>query len=456
MEVTGKNPERSARSPWAALQDTEEVEIHPPLRKPDGEIAVPGSKSYTNRAIIISALAEGSSTLRDILRSDDSYWCLDALQRLGVRLQVEGNTVVLEGTGGEWPNKSGSLYIGAAGTIARFLPGALAAGREGRWTLEGNGRLSERPVRPLIGALNRIGADIRYLANEGQLPVHIKARGLAGGNVTVSGAVSSQFLSGLLMASPYAAQKTEIKVEDNIVQHAYVGMTIELMKRYGVAVEHNETYDTFAIEPQRYQGQDIQLEADASTSCYFLAYAALTGGHIRITNLTAATLQPDIGMLNVLERMGCRVSSGAAGIELWGTDSLRGGFTVSMREMSDQTLTLAALAPFADAPVTITDAEHIRTHECDRISAMCDSLTRLGIRVEEHRDGMTVHPGVPCPTVALDTYDDHRMAMSLALIGARVGGIRLRDPGCVSKTCPSFFEDMRRLGLRVKFANGSM
>ncbi|NOU94928.1 3-phosphoshikimate 1-carboxyvinyltransferase [Paenibacillus sp. LMG 31456] len=445
-------PERNSRSPWAALHDKEEVEIHPPSQPPDGAIAVSGSKSYTNRAIIISALAEGPSILRDILRSDDSYWCLDALQKLGVSVQVEGNTVSIEGTGGEWPNPSGSLYIGAAGTIARFLPGALAAGSSGSWVLEGNERLSERPVRPLVKALNTIGADIRYTANVGQLPINIKARGLTGGMVTVSGAVSSQFLSGLLISSPYAEQRTEIRVVDNIVQHAYVGMTIELMKRYGVVVKHNEAYEHFTIEPQRYKGQDIQLEADASTSCYFLAYAALTGGHIRITNLTAATLQPDIGMLKVFERMGCRVSSDADGIELWGPDSLQGGFTISMREMSDQTLTLAVLAPFADAPITITDVEHIRTHECDRISAMCNSLTRLGIQVEEHRDGLTVHPGVPIPGEALATYDDHRMAMSLALIGSRVGGLRLRDPGCVSKTCPSFFEDMRKLGLQVKLS----
>ncbi|MCR8636575.1 3-phosphoshikimate 1-carboxyvinyltransferase [Paenibacillus radicis (ex Xue et al. 2023)] len=442
-------PERNSRSPWAALYDREEVEIHPPTKPPDGAIAVPGSKSYTNRAILISALAEGSSILGDILRSDDSYWCLNALQQLGVSLQVEGNTVSIEGTGGEWPNPAGSLYIGAAGTIARFLPGALAAGSRGSWLLEGNRRLSERPVRPLIKALNTMGADIRYTADIGQLPIRIEARGLAGGKVTVSGAVSSQFLSGLLIASPYAKQRTEIRVADKMVQHAYVGMTIELMKRYGVVVEHNEAYDHFIIEPERYQGQNVQLEADASTSCYFLAYAALTGGHIRITNLTAATLQPDFGMLKVFERMGCKVNSDAEGIELWGPEMLQGGFTISMREMSDQTLTLAALAPFADAPITITDVEHIRTHECDRISAMCDSLTRLGIQVEERRDGLTVHPGMPAAGEALDTYDDHRMAMSLALIGSRVGGLRLRDPGCVSKTCPSYFEDMRKLGLQV-------
>ncbi|TDF95494.1 3-phosphoshikimate 1-carboxyvinyltransferase [Paenibacillus piri] len=450
--MNGLEPGPGSRSPWAALQHIGEVEIHPPAEPPDGAIAVSGSKSYTNRALIIAALAEGASTLRGILRSDDSYWCLDALRKLGVSCSVEGGTVELAGNGGEWPTPSGSLYIGAAGTIARFLPGALAAGSAGGWTLTGSSQLNERPVRPLIDALNAIGADIRYEADEGRLPVRIAARGLAGGEVTVSGAVSSQFLSGLLIASPYARQRTVITVEDQIVQHAYVGMTIELMKRFGVTVEHNAAYDRFIVESQRYQGQDVQLEADASTAGYFLAYAALTGGRIRITNLTAATLQPDIGLLQVFERMGCRVFCGSEGIELSGTETLKGGFTISMKEMSDQTPTLAAIAPFADAPITITDVEHIRKHECDRIHAICESLTRLGIRAEEHRDGLTVHPGMPQPPAeALDTYDDHRMAMSLALIGSRAGGLRLRDPGCVSKTCPSFFDDMGKLGLRVNW-----
>jgi 3-phosphoshikimate 1-carboxyvinyltransferase len=211
---------------------------------------------------------------------------------------------------------------------------------------------------------------------------------------------------------------------------------------------HNELLDLFEIKPQVYTARTLTLEADASSSCYALAYAALTGGHVLVTNLPAHTNQPDIGMLELFERMGCHVRKSAAGVELWGTQQLKGGFTVSMKEMSDQALTLAAMAPFADAPITITDVGHIRNHECDRIRAMCESLGRLGITVVEHEDGMTIYPGTPRAGI-LPTYDDHRMAMSLALIGSRMAGIRLLDPGCVSKTYPSFFEDMEKLGLGV-------
>jgi 3-phosphoshikimate 1-carboxyvinyltransferase len=446
------NPEFQARSPWAVHPDRKQAEIHPPAQPPDGSIAIPGSKSCTNRALIIAALAKGTSTIGHILRSDDSYWCLNALQRLGVKLEIDGSTVTIEGTGGNWPNRQGSLYLGAAGTAARFLPGALAACASGSWLIEGNQRLSERPIRPLIDSLLQLGANIRYTATDGQLPLAIEAQGLNGGSVNLSGAVSSQFISGVLIASPYARQATRIVITDSIVQHAYVRLTMELMEQFGVSVMHNELLDLFEIKPQVYTARTLTLEADASSSCYALAYAALTGGHVLITNLPAHTNQPDIGMLELFERMGCHVRKSAAGVELWGTQQLKGGFTVSMKEMSDQALTLAAMAPFADAPITITDVGHIRNHECDRIRAMCESLGRLGITVEEHEDGMTIYPGTPRAAI-LPTYDDHRMAMSLALIGSRIAGIRLLDPGCVSKTYPSFFEDMEKLGLGVSPIN---
>jgi 3-phosphoshikimate 1-carboxyvinyltransferase len=447
-EPESLNPDLQARSPWAAYSNTKEVEIHPPAHAPDGAIAIPGSKSCTNRALIIAALAQGTSTIGHILRSDDSYWCLDALQRLGVKLEVDENSVTMEGTGGNWPNRSGSLYLGAAGTAARFLPGVLAACASGSWSIAGSHRLSERPIRPLIEALLQLGADIRYTAIDGQLPIAIEAQGLSGGEVNISGAVSSQFISGLLLASPYAKQPTHIRITDSIVQHAYVRLTVELMKQFGAHVTHDDQLGYFDIQPQVYKAQTVTLEADASTSCYALAYAALTGGYVRVTNLSEHTNQPDIGMLALFERMGCRVARSSAGIELWGTLQLKGGFTISMKEMSDQTLTLAVMAPFADAPITITDVAHIRAHECDRIRAICESLGRLGIAVEEHADGLTIYPGTPQPAV-LPTYDDHRMAMSLTLIGSKIGGIRILDPGCVSKTYPGFFTDMEKLGLRV-------
>jgi 3-phosphoshikimate 1-carboxyvinyltransferase len=452
MAMNKKEPDYEARSPWSALHDIEEARLDPPLQPPEGiSVTAPGSKSVSNRVLIMAAMAEGRSIIRNILRSDDTYWCIDALNKLGVHTEVTNEEVRIEGTKGVWPNREAKLYLGAAGTIARFLPGALAAATGGEWRLAGSASLTSRPIAPLIGALNALGGNIRYEGMAGRLPIIVEAAGLGGGRVEISGAVSSQFLSGVLLASPYASAPTEIIVPGGIVQHAYVGITVDLMRRFGVPVTHGERFERIEVKPKRYSGQTISIEADASTACYYMAYAALTGGSVRIANLNPDTLQPDVGFTDILQRMGCVIRSGPDGIDVQGPGRLRGGFAVSMREMSDQTMTLAAMAPFADAPIAMTDVAHIRHHECDRIAAMCESLRRLGISVIEQADGLTVHPGNPnADAVVLDTYDDHRVAMSLALIGAKAPGIRLRDPGCVSKTCPAFFDDMKRLGLRVR------
>ncbi|RKN85271.1 3-phosphoshikimate 1-carboxyvinyltransferase [Paenibacillus ginsengarvi] len=443
-------PDLEARSPWSQLHTIAEAELAPPSGPPQqAVIHAPGSKSVSNRVLIMAAMARGRSVIGNLLRSDDTYWCIDALRRLGVPVSVADEAVTVDGIGGHAPVREGSLYMGAAGTAARFLPGLLAACPEGRWRLEGSASLSARPIGPLIEALRAAGADIRYEGREGRLPIVINAAGLRGGTVELAGDVSSQFISGLLMAGAYAANPLELVVPGGIVQHAYVGITVDWMRRFGAQVTHSDMYDRFEVIPGPYAGHELKVEADASTACYYLAFAALTGGHVHIPNLRADTRQPDIAFTDILQRMGCRIAKGPRGVELWGPERLRGGFTVSMKELSDQTLTLAAIAPFADAPITITDVAHIRHHECDRIAAICESLGQLGIAVEEHADGLTVFPGTPSGGL-LPTYDDHRVAMSLALIAAKVPGIRLLDPGCVSKTCPPFFDHMRSLGMRVR------
>lgn len=440
-----------ARSPWSSLNGIKEVEISPSAQPIDSEMMIPGSKSFTNRALIMAALAKGESVLSGILKSDDSYWCIDALKKLGADIHVEKDSVHLEGTEGQWPLKNEKLYIGASGTIGRFLPGALAAANDGQWTIEANKRMSERPVGTLIDALNEIGADLQYLKNEGYFPLRVDGVGMKGGDVYISGKVSSQFISGLLIAAPYANEPVNIHVTDHIVQHAYVKITLDLMGQFGVDVEYNDDLQTMNVYPGSYQGRELQLEADASTACYFLALAAVTNGKMRINNISYETRQPDIKMVDVLEEMGCTVTRGKEFIELQGTKQLKGGKTISMKEMSDQALTLAVVSVFADEPVTITEVAHIRHHESDRIQAICESLSRLGIKVEEHEDGLTIYPGMPKPAV-LDSYDDHRVAMSLSLIGARVPGIRIKDPGCVSKTCPTYFDLLKQSGLDIQFS----
>lgn len=437
-----------ARSPWTPLSGVKTVVVSPSKKRIDGSVTIPGSKSLTNRALIMGALANGKSKVTGILKSDDSYWCIDSLEKLGIKIDIQDETAYIEGKGGKWD--SGSLYIGAAGTIARFLPGSLALSNSGTWVIEASESMSKRPISPLIDALKDLGAEIKYLNTKDHYPLSIKGMGLAGGDVSISGKISSQYISGLLIPAPHAKGSITVNIKDYIVQHSYVFLTLQLMEKFGANVEYDNNLKKIVIHPSHYSPQDIELEADASTACYFLALAALTNGKIRIENLTYETKQPDIKMVDILDRMGCKVTKGPSFIELEGVSQLKGGFEISMREMSDQALTLAAIAPFADGPITIKDVEHIRHHESNRISVICDSLTKLGIKVEEFKDGLKVYPGKPKPAV-LNTYDDHRVAMSLALIGSKVEGIQINDPGCVSKTCPEYFRLLEILGLNIRY-----
>lgn len=444
------SPDLTARSPWSALTDTHSVIVSPPPRPILGRVRIPGSKSFTNRALIVAALARGTSELRGILRSDDSYWCVDALRRLGVALDVEGDRATVHGCDGQWPSRKGTLYIGAAGTIARFLPGTLAAARDGTWRLEASASLNKRPMAELLGALRGLGAKVECPVREGYYPLTVHGSGLHGGSISVSGSISSQYLSGLLIASALAKGPITITVPDGIVQHSYVQMTIDVMALFGTPVLTNERFDRFEVQPQRYRAQSLDLEADVSTSCYLFALAALSGGEVTVENLNPQTKQPDLGVLDILERMGCSVSRSAVGVTVRGPSGpLKGGFEINLREMSDQALTVAALAACADAPISIRGVAHIRHHESDRISAITTELRKLGAAVEEHDDGLSVSPA-PLHAATVHTYDDHRIAMSLALLGTRVPGIEVLDPGCVSKTFPGFFDVIHELGLGVQ------
>lgn len=449
-----RRPGRSSRSPWAGPTTAESVTIIPPVRPYDVEIAVPGSKSFTNRALLIAALAQGRSVLKGVLKSDDSYWMIDALKRLGVPVAIDGDTVTIDGCAGVWPQTSGELFLGSAGTSARFLPGALAAAPSGAWLVDGSDQLRGRPIAPLLKALRQLGADIRPLHHDESLPFQVRANGLRGGTISISGKVSSQFLSGLLIAAPYASSPVTIQLTDDLVQPAYIGITIALMREFGADVEHEPDYREIHVNPRKYLGKELTLEADASSACYLLALPALAPGRVRVTNVGTASLQPDAAFVDVLEAMGLIVHRSAHSLATesppQGPARLLGNLTFDMKPMSDQALTVGALAPFASGPITVTNVGHIRQHESDRIAALCQNLARMGVRVDEREDSFTVHPNTP-QAATVDPRDDHRNAMAFTLIGTRIPGVEILDPGCVSKTFPSFFDVIQQAGVGVAF-----
>ncbi|OBR67574.1 3-phosphoshikimate 1-carboxyvinyltransferase [Paenibacillus oryzae] len=451
--MENKHVERDleSRSPWSLHGDKGKVSLQSPEGKVEAVLTVSGSKSLTNRALIIAALAEGTSVIEGILRSDDSFWCIDALTRLGIKLEVDGNKVTVEGGGGLFPLVGGELYVGAAGTVARFLPGALAVQPAGAWKITGSAALARRPLSPLLDALSDRGAEIQMEKEGSSLPYLLKARGLQGGNVILPGDTSSQFISGLAIAAPYAREPLTIAIKDEVVQQQYVEMTLDMMAAFGVVPHVTNGGQAIVIPNGAYRGRSIVLEPDISACCYFWALAALTGGTVKIEGIHAAsTRQPDIELLGYLELMGCMVTRGEDFVEVQGPEVLRGGFTANMKSCSDQTLTLAVLAIFADAPVSLTGAAHIRKHECDRISAICEELGKLSITVDEKPDGLTVYPETPVPAT-LDPHDDHRMAMALSLISSRIDGISIANPGCVSKTLPDYYERLQQLGFGITF-----
>jgi 3-phosphoshikimate 1-carboxyvinyltransferase len=422
-----------------------ELAVRPLASPPDAVVRVPGSKSITNRALLLAALADGESTLRGALSSDDTRYMAAALDELGVPVAVEdgGRTLRLAGGGGGWPVSRADLFVGNAGTAMRFLIAALCLG-DGRYRIDGSARMRERPVGPLVAALNQLGADARCELDSGTPPVVIAARGLRGGRAALDASRSSQFLSALLHVAPYAAADVEIAVGADLIARPYVEMTLRVMRQFGVEVEHDDLRRFRVAAGQRYGGRDYAIEPDASAAHYFWAAAALSGGRVRVEGIGADSMQGDVAFVDVLERMGAEVVRGATHVEVHGRGALA-GVDVDMNAISDTAPTLAVLGAFASSPVSIRNVQHLRWQESDRLHAVATELARLGVEVEERDDGLTVHPAPPRPTAPVQTYDDHRIAMSFALAGLVVDGIRIVDPGCVAKTFPDFFERLEEL-----------
>src|ERR1700752_60633 len=416
------------------------IPINHPLH---ATVRVPGSKSLTNRALLIAALANGKTHLTNALFSDDSCYFAKALQSLGfdVKLDEKNYEITVTGLGGKIPENKAELFIGNAGTAARFLTAFLTLG-SGEFILDGDSRMRERPIGDLVSALTQLGAKLEA-ANHCP-PVKISASGLAGGKATIAGNISSQFLSALLMVASYAQTPVKIEVFTDLNSKPYIDMTLAIMRDFRIEVER-EGYECFKIHPSSYiSPSSYTIESDASAASYFFAAPAICGGTVRVEDISRKSKQGDIAFLGLLQEMGCEIKDGENFIEVSGTQHLQ-GIDIDMRDISDTAQTLAAVAPFASSPTRIRGIASARLKETDRIHATCTELARLGIPVEEHDDGMTIYPHNNIQPGTIQTYNDHRMAMAFSLIGLRVPGVVIENPSCVSKTFPDYFRVLETL-----------
>lgn len=412
-----------------------------------GSIRPPGSKSITNRALVCAALARGRSTLTGALDSEDTQVMIDCLGRLGIDVQVRdaATTLIVDGCGGEIPARDAMLLVRNSGTTIRFLTAMVTLGH-GLFKLDGIERMRQRPIGDLLDALNQLGAEAKSEAGNGCPPVVVHAAGLRGGKAVVRGDISSQYLSGLLMAAPYADQDVTLEVEGELVSKPYVEMTLRGMASFGVTVPSGDLKRFTIPGRQMYQATEYAIEPDASAASYFWGAAAVTGGEITVEGLTHDALQGDVAFVDCLAQMGCDVQESAGGITVRG--GLLRGIEVDMNAISDTVQTLGVVALFAEGPTTIRGVAHIRHKETDRIGDLARELRKLGATVTEFEDGLRIEPPAEggLRGAEIDTYNDHRMAMSLALAGLRVPGVVIRDPGCTVKTYPRFFEDLERVG----------
>jgi 3-phosphoshikimate 1-carboxyvinyltransferase len=418
------------------------IEISPANGPVRGTVRPPGSKSLTNRALIVAALAEGRTLLTGVLDSQDTQVMVESLRRLGIQLEHDpaAATITIGGCRGMPPAKTAELFLENSGTSMRFLTALCCLGR-GMYRLDGNERMRARPIGDLTAALAALRARVRCEFDNGCPPVIVEGSGIIGGRVQVGGETSSQFLSALLMAAPAAFEPVTIEVAGALVSEPYAAMTVKVCEAFGVSIESPKA-GVYRLRPQRYQARQYAIEPDASAASYFFAAAAVTGGEVKVPGLSRGALQGDVAFVEVLEQMGCTVQSEADCLTVTG-GALR-GVDVEMNAISDTAQTLAAIAPFAKGPTRIRNVAHIRHKETDRIAALAAELKRIGQKVEEFPDGLKITPAKIKPAT-IETYDDHRMAMSFAVTGLKAAGIAISNPECTGKTYPRFFEDLAAL-----------
>ncbi len=409
--------------------------------KVEAVLTLPGSKSYTHRALIAAALASGESLLANALKAEDTELTAQALANLGADLDWQGHTVRVQGTGGRLAPVSEPLYLGNSGTSMRFLTAVAALG-PGTYRLTGTPRLCERPMGELLEALKSLGVQATSEKGNNCPPIIVPGGAFAGGKTSLSGAVSSQYLSALLLVGPLTPKGVEIDITGELVSRPYVDITLSVLKAFGVSYSR-EGYRRFVIPgDQSYQSRHYNIEADASSASYFWAAAAMTGGRVTIANLDLESIQGDIDFLSVLARMGCHLTSSPKGLTVAG-GPLR-GIHMDMSAMPDLVPTLGVLAAFAEGETVVSGVAHLRHKESNRLAAVVTELCKMGVTAEETPDGLRIVGGTP-QGAEIETYDDHRIAMSFAVAGLRAEGVVIQDPDCVAKSFPEFWKYFENL-----------
>ena len=413
--------------------------------KPAGKIvatvACPASKSYTNRALLIAALADGVSILSNPLISDDTKYMHLALEQFGISIKQEEHAFIVSGTGGKIKCPLNEISIGLAGTTMRFLT-TFSALSPGTTQLTGKQRMLERPISDLLSALNQVGVNARSLKNNGCPPIEINGGGIPGGQIKLAGSKSSQYLTSILLCAPYFKRSTTINIVGDLTSKSYIDITLDIMRDFGITIENKNYTQFYASAGQTYCATNYTIEGDWSSASYFLAAAAITQGEMTLTGLKSDSVQGDASFLNVLEQMGCTVERSHEKIFIKG-NPLR-GIDINMNNMPDVVQTLAVTSLFAKGETRISGVGNLRIKETNRIEALKEELSKLGARIEAGEDFIKIYPGT-YTSANIETYNDHRMAMSLALAGLKIPGVCIKNPSCVEKSFPDFFEQLENI-----------
>ncbi|HIP19094.1 MAG TPA: 3-phosphoshikimate 1-carboxyvinyltransferase [Sulfurovum sp.] len=419
-----------------------------PISKIDGEINLPGSKSFSNRALLLAALAEGTTKITNLLESDDTRHMLTALRQLGIKYTLSEDKTECTVVGNAGPiNSEGfeELFLGNAGTAMRPLCAALCLGK-GSFLLTGEPRMKERPIGHLVDALREAGANINYIESEGYPPLQIEANGLSGGRVEIEGSISSQFLTALLFAAPMAKEDMTISILGELVSKPYIDITLHIMKTFGVDVQ-NDNYETFKIKGgQSYKAvAHYMVEGDASSASYFLAAAAIKGGTVKVTGIGKKSIQGDVAFVDVLEKMGAKVEWGDDFVSVT-KDELH-AIDMDFNHIPDAAMTIATTALFVEGTTVLRNIYNWRVKETDRLSAMATELRKVGAKVEEGEDYLKITAPKQLKHAAIDTYDDHRVAMCFSLLALDPVSVTINEPECTAKTFPTYFEVLESISI---------